>query len=104
MLVGYIARVHGYNDITHSFFYRVQGVTTPQPYSITVTNSVFMHRQYLEEYTDNLPLEARGFIDKNINCEDLFMVATVSNFLEKNDQSQCVCMWIDEVAANLKNG
>ena len=104
MLVGYIARVHGYNDITHSFFYRVQGVTTPQPYSITLTISVFMHRQYLEEYTDHLPLEARGFIDKNMNCEDLFMVATVSNFLEKNDQSQCVCMWIDEVAANLKNG
>ena len=104
MLVGYIARVHGYNDITHSYYYRVQGVTTPQLYSITLTNAAFLHRKYLDEYTKNLPIEAKEFVNRNINCEDMFMVAMINEFMKKNYQSQCVCLWVDEVAANLENG
>ena len=104
MLVGYIARVHGYKGITHSYYYRVQGVTTPQPYSITLTIAAFLHQKYLEEYTTNLPKEAKEFVNKNINCEDMFMVAMINEFLKKKDQSQCVCLWVDEVAANLENG
>ena len=32
------------------------------------------------------------------------MVATISQFLKRNDRPQCACLWIDEVAADLENG
>ena len=104
MLVGYIARTHGYNDVTKSYYYRIQGVTTPQKYSITLTIAAFLHRKYLDLYTNTVPTEARKFVDENINCEDLFLVAIISKFLKEMDRPQCACLWLDEVAANLKDG
>ena len=62
-----------------------------------------MHLRYLKEYTNNLPEREKDFVDTNFNCEDVFMVGVISQFLKKNNKQQCACLWVDEEAANLKH-
>src|SRR6218665_84814 len=52
-------------------------------YSLILTGATFLHREYLRMFQDKCVSKIREDIDRNKNCEDIFM-----NFLVK-DHCRC---------------
>ena len=61
---------------------------------MVLTNSVFLHRKYLDMFTNSLPSEFLTFIDKNMNGEDIIMNAMVADYLKRIDRPQCPCLLV----------
>ena len=59
-----------------------------------LTGSVFIHRLYLEMFTETLPRTLYTFIDKNMNGEDIIMNAMVADYLKELDRPQCPCLLV----------
>ena len=77
-LVGYAPRMHGINGITGEDRYlRWQNTWWNGVYSISLTKASFLHKNYLEDFFNVLPIEFVEEIDKNRNCEDLAMAYVV---------------------------
>ena len=65
-------------------------------YSMMITNSAIFHVQYLDLYQSTLPVEFRNFVDKNMNCEDLFFNAVVAKYLnDRFGYTACPCQAVD---------
>ena len=84
-------RIIGFEERTYtrqpdgSYFYGVYPGTNPYPgYAIMGTGTAILHRAYLEMYFDRnvLPQGIFGYVNKNMNCEDLSMNVMVTKFLE----------------------
>ena len=61
---------------------------------MVLTNSVFLHRKYLDMFTNSLPSEFLTFIDENMNGEDIIMNAMVADYLKRIDRPQCPCLLV----------
>eukprot|EP00638_Chattonella_subsalsa_P004974 CAMPEP_0117746040 /NCGR_PEP_ID=MMETSP0947-20121206/7720_1 /TAXON_ID=44440 /ORGANISM="Chattonella subsalsa, Strain CCMP2191" /LENGTH=420 /DNA_ID=CAMNT_0005563309 /DNA_START=325 /DNA_END=1587 /DNA_ORIENTATION=+ len=48
-------------------------------YSMILTKAAFIHRDYLNTYTHQMPSEIRNFVDDKKNCEDIAMSFMVAN-------------------------
>jgi glycogenin glucosyltransferase len=77
-LVGNYPRLHYWNASTHSYDYLTHSPDTPRNYSIMLTKFMFMHSEYLFDYTCLLPLRIHRHIDALNNCEDIAMNILVS--------------------------
>ena len=65
-------------------------------YSIILTTSGMFHVQYLDLYQSTLPVEFRNFVDKNMNCEDIFLNALVAKYLnDRFGYTVCPCQVVD---------
>ena len=96
MLVGYVARAHGYDKLRKRSYYRRTALLSGEKYSIVITSSAFLHINYLYIYTNSAPREIIEFVNKYQNCEDITMVAVMTMYLENIDKPQCTCLWIKE--------
>ena len=78
-LVGPVPRAHSDNSpkMTYAF------ASTKNGYSLILTSAAFLHREYLRLFEDKCVSKIREDIDRNKNCEDIFM-----NFLVKE---HCNC-------------
>ena len=50
-------------------------------YSFILTTSAMFHVQYLDLYQSQLPKHFRDFVDRKMNCEDIFLNAIVADHL-----------------------
>lgn len=69
-LVGPYARFHTYNSTTQRYDYHVADPER-QRYSMILTKVMFLHVDYLWDYTCLLPLSVHSFVDRHLNCEDV---------------------------------
>lgn len=76
-LVGPYQRAHSDNSPSMTY------VSGKNAYSLILTGAVFLHREYLRMFQDKCVAKIREDIDRNNNCEDIFM-----NFLVK-DHCRC---------------
>jgi len=76
-LVGSERRAHSDNSPRMTYLHGNNG------YSIILTSAAFLHREYLRLFEDKCVSKIREDIDRNKNCEDIFM-----NFLVKE---HCKC-------------
>jgi hypothetical protein len=78
-LVGYIPRVHirsKASGLVYRCWWRVwwHGV-----YSIILTKAAFLHHDFFEMYTNDMPKSIRLLVDESRNCEDLAMQFLMAN-------------------------
>jgi len=80
-LVGFSPRIHSYNSKTGKYGYvgSYLHVWWRGIYSIILTKDCFLHRDYLDIYTNKMPKDALNFIDDHKNCEDIAMAFLVAN-------------------------
>ena len=89
LIVGFCPRTH--SDQSHGkFSYGGKHV-----YSMILTNSVFLHRNYIYMFTHELPKVLFDFVDKHKNGEDIIMNAMVADFLKRTDRVQCPSVLVD---------
>ncbi|XP_011406139.1 PREDICTED: exostosin-like 2 [Amphimedon queenslandica] len=91
LLVGHCPRSHSFQDRQ----YKYCGKRDPHYYSMILTGSVFIHRLYLEMFTDTLPEALHSFIDKNMNGEDIIMNDMVADYLKELDIPQCSGLFVN---------
>ena len=58
-------------------------------------NSAFIHRKYLELFTEHLPRQLYNFIDEYMNVDDIAMNVMVADYLAKVDRPQCSGFLVD---------
>lgn len=79
-MVGFFPRIHLRNRMTHLFEYRCWWRTWWHgAYSIILTKAAVLNHDYFHAYTQNLPEEAKKYIDIHRNCEDIAMQFLISN-------------------------
>lgn len=79
-IVGFMPRTHVHSTKTNRLIYRAWWyVWWTGSYSIILTKAAFLHHKYYQEYTKNLPIEMKEYVDKHRNCEDIAMQFLVSN-------------------------
>ncbi|KAH7698274.1 RIB-2 protein, partial [Aphelenchoides avenae] len=52
-------------------------------YNLVLTGAAFLHRKYLDLYTNNMPAEIRQIVDDLTNCEDLAVNFLIANATQK---------------------
>ena len=63
-------------------------------YSFILTTSAIFHVKYLDLYQSQLPNHFREFVDKNMNCEDIFLNAIVADHLQQTSGKQCPALLV----------
>lgn len=53
-------------------------------YNLVLTNAAFLHRKYLEAYTNRMPRAMRDMVDAKMNCDDIAMNFLVANISAKS--------------------
>ena len=74
-LVGFISRTHRSNPLEYD-------ATSSCAYSMILTGAAFIHRWYLDYYTNIMSKKIRDYVRLNMNCEDLamnFLISFLSN-------------------------
>ena len=71
-LIGFISRSHK----SHSFEY--DATSSSCSYSMILTGAAFLHRWYLDFYTNIMSEQIRDYVQLNINCEDIAMNFLIS--------------------------
>ncbi|KAI9275697.1 glycosyl transferase family 64 domain-containing protein [Phascolomyces articulosus] len=74
-IVGHFPRIHQYNSETHEAVYKV---SNKDIYSMILTKSMFVRKEYLFAYTCLLDLGMHQDIDNWLNCEDIAFNLMVS--------------------------
>ena len=87
-IVGFDARLHGQhakkNPDIHGWDYLGNHDTyRAKYYSIVLLRAAFLHRDYLDLYTNNMPKHIINFVAENFNCEDIAMSYLVSHLTSK---------------------
>lgn len=80
-LVGYIPRIH-IPDVKNAgkwIYRRWWTVWLTGQYSIILTKACFMHRDYLDLYSNQVPKDLLLYVEQQRNCEDILMQFAVSN-------------------------
>ena len=87
-MVGFDARIHvvieaDTKENKSNWKYGFMSTTeSSNQYSITLPRASFIHRDYLDLYTQALPREIFNFVSQNLNCEDVamsFLVSSLTN-------------------------
>ncbi len=66
-------------------------------YSFILTTSAMFHVKYLELYHLRMPFELRGFVDDNMNCEDILINAIIAEHLnEGSSVKQCPALLVEQ--------
>nr|CAB3471380.1 unnamed protein product [Digitaria exilis] len=82
-MVGFVPRMHWLTDPRGSIEeYRYGSwwsVWWTGTYSIVLSKASFIHRQYLDLYTNKMLPSIRKYVDENRNCEDIAMSFLVAN-------------------------
>ena len=80
-LVGFMPRIHlRKRSNREELIYRCWwNVWWHGAYSIVLTKAAFLHHDYFDIYTNEMPKEIRELVDKGRNCEDLAMQFLVSD-------------------------
>lgn len=73
-------RTHVHSTKTNRLIYRAWWyVWWTGSYSMILTKAAFLHHKYYHEYTNNLPIQMKKYIDNHRNCEDIAMQFLISN-------------------------
>lgn len=83
VLVGFSPRTYAI-DQNGKYRYDWNFVSQFHKYSMILTNAAFFHKKYLYEYTYHLPRILYNFVEKNTNCEDIFMNILISNITKRS--------------------
>eukprot|EP00803_Ostreobium_quekettii_P011405 evm.model.scf_473.9 EVM.evm.TU.scf_473.9 scf_473:50116-57649(-) len=81
-IVGFFPRANVVNQDCSQRYLLGTGTFWKGEYSMVLTKAAFLHRDYLERYTNHMPRELRDYVDAHHNCEDVamqFMVANVTH-------------------------
>ena len=71
-LVGFISRSHKSKTLEYD------ASSTSCSYSMILTGAAFLHRWYLDFYTNVMPEQIREYVRLNMNCEDIAMNFLIS--------------------------
>lgn len=81
-MVGFDARTHVEND-DGSWQYGYLSTTKKENmYSLSLTRYCFVHRDYMTQYTRELPQKMLDTVAKNFNCEDIAMGLMISSLTQ----------------------
>ena len=81
-MVGFDARTHVEND-DGSWQYGYLSTTKKENmYSLSLTRYCFVHRDYMTQYTRELPQQILDTVAKNFNCEDIAMGLMISSLTQ----------------------
>jgi len=81
-IVGFMPRTHTPIQFGNSIQYMYNcwwKVWWEGSYSMILTKAAFLHRDYLDMYTNSMPESIRNYVDENRNCEDIAMSFLVAN-------------------------
>jgi hypothetical protein len=81
-MVGFMPRTHSLANLGKSQQYVYNcwwKVWWDGSYSMVLTKAAFLHRDYLNTYTNKMPSSIRNYVDDHRNCEDIAMSFLVAN-------------------------
>ena len=88
-LVGFSPRMYAYDVYSGAVKYlKWQHTWWSGMYAIMLTKASFLHRDYLDEFRENVPAEFLEHIKTNRNCEDIAMAHIVAS------KSRSAPMWV----------
>ena len=90
LLVGYTPRTYFKRYNQYKYHYDMYH----GKYTMMMTNVAFIHRRYLQLFTDTVPKEMIDFIIRSTNGEDITMNVVVGKFLTSIGRPQCVAMYV----------
>jgi len=95
-IIGFEERTHTYQK-DGSLWYGVYSGAKNPGYSMMVGSITMFHKAYLEMYFDTkiVPAEVVDYIDKTMNCDDLWLNIMVSKFLGDVSWKQPSALVID---------
>lgn len=79
-LVGFYPRLHVVDsDCRYKYLLGFGTLAWHGRYSMVLTKAAMLHKDYLEYYTNHMPMGIREHVDKAHNCEDIAMQLLVGN-------------------------
>ena len=72
-------------------------------YTMMMTNVAFIHRKYLELFTNTVPKLVRDYIQKTTNGEDITMNVIVGKYLADHGHPHCVAVFVTEGLKEIGN-
>lgn len=82
-MVGFVPRMHWVDSKNHDVGRYTYGgwwsVWWMGTYSMVLSKAAFLHKKYLDMYTNQMPASIREYVIKERNCEDIAMSFLVAN-------------------------
>lgn len=80
-MVGFVPRMHWVkkNDAKHFTYGGWWSVWWMGSYSMVLSKAAFLHKKYLDMYTNQMPEAIRDYVIRERNCEDIAMSFLVAN-------------------------